>query len=612
MTARASDFWGSFNKARTSKSDTMRAELVLEAHHMVETFINAFTRENYLVDFADRGQQIAYTLFDKKHIFITASPLYDKSLTLDGMADILSGLACHEISHTRYGKESMALSAHVFGMNANAHMLANLLDDIRIERRFSAEYPGFANIFRAPMDYVGQRDCTGQPISNADIAVRATRYDKYTDWSQSDPAERQWWIDWADKFWYTTDDVYINGIRDGLAHLAELKKQEQAAEKGPDPDTSGTEQDAGDPSDSEDSEDSQDSQGGDASDESPDANSESQPSDDTSDGTSDGTSQGTGSDSDTFSSRPATDPRNDYGSDPDDREKVSADPCAAAASAEKSDDDIRHRLALQDLINEDRETYTTQSGARVRIAPDYGRDHRSAIDMSSSITRAVRDAFLRSRSGNSNPTAYKKHGKLDQLRLHRVAFGESNVFTRKTSPSVGRYRIWMLVDTSGSMSGPRLDATKQLTASIAQAISNIPNIKAAVYGWNDPGGTQATEVWQTGRPIETIGNLMATGSTPDAQIMEWAAEVIKKQCVGAEVPVLIMMSDGEGRTNLVDKVAKARKNGVSVYSVSLASELGERHQRTVYGDGNYINCGGNIQDVARPLATLIAKITQAK
>ena len=229
MTAKASDFWGSFNK--TSTASSMRAELVLEAHHMVETFINAFTRENYQVDFADNGHQIAYTLFDKKRIFITASPLYDKSLTLDSMADILSGLACHEISHTRYGKESMALSANVFGLNANAHMLANLLDDIRIERRFSAEYPGFANIFRAPMDYVGQRDCTGQPISNADIAVRATRYDKYTDWSQADPAERQWWIDWADRFWYTTDDVYINGIREALAHLAELKKQEQAAEK---------------------------------------------------------------------------------------------------------------------------------------------------------------------------------------------------------------------------------------------------------------------------------------------------------------------------------------------------------------------------------------------
>ena len=608
MTTKASDFWGSFS-GKSLRTGFMDKGLVLEAHHMVETFINAFTREKYQVDFADNGQQIAYTMFDKKRIFITASPLYDKSLTLDSMADILSGLACHEISHTRYGKESMALSANVFGLNANAHMLANLLDDIRIERRFSAEYPGFANIFRAPMDYVGQRDCTGQPISNADIAVRATRYDKYTDWSQADPAERQWWIDWADRFWYTTDDVYINGIREALAHLAELKKQEQAAEKGPDPDTSGTEQDAGDPSDSEDSQDSRD---GDASDESPDANSESQPSDDTSDAKSGGTSQGNGSDSDTFSSRPATDPRNDYGSDPDDKEKISADPCAAAASAEHSDDDYRHRSALQVFIDEDRSTYTTESGARVVVTADYGRDSRPAIDMSSSITRAVRDAFLRSRSGNSNPTAYKKHGKLDQLRLHRVAFGESNVFTRKTSPSVGRYRIWLLVDTSGSMSGPRLDATKQLTASIAQAISNIPNIKAAIYGWNDMGGIQANEVWRTGKPIETIGNLRATGSTPDAQIIEWAAEVIKKQCVGAEVPVLIMMSDGEGRSHLADKVAKARKNGVSVYSVSLASELGERHQRTVYGDGNYINCGGNIQDVARPLATLIAKMTQAK
>jgi len=608
MTTKASDFWGSFS-VKSSRTGFMDKELVLEAHHMVETFINAFTREKYQVDFCDRGAQLAATRFDTKKIFITASPLYDKSLTLDDMADILSGLACHEISHTRYGKESMTLSTHVFGRNANAHMLANLLDDIRIERRFSDEYPGFANIFRAPMDYVGRRDCTSQPVSNVDIAIRATRYDSFTDWSQTDPVERQWWIDWADKFWYTTDDVYINGIREGLAHLAELKKQEQAAPKEPDMDGPVEHYDG--PSDEQGSQ--GDDAGEQAGDDSPDVNNESDESDSGPDGdTSDGdTSDEDGDDGDTFSSRPATDPRNDYGSDPTDSEKVSADPCAGAASGDEAMEDRIHRDEIQTVIDIDRSTYTTESGLQVNVTSQYGRGS-SQINMSSSIARAVRDAFLRSRSGNSNPTEYQKHGKLDQLRLHRIAFGESNLFTRKTSPSVGRFRIWMLVDTSGSMSGQRLDATKQLTASIAQSMTNIPTIKSAVYGWNASGTTYISEVWRTGMPIDTIGNLYSSGGTPDANVIEWAAEVIKKECVGAEVPVIIMMSDGQGQSTLVNQVQKARKNGVSVYSVSLAPELGEQYQRDVYGDGNYITCGANVQDVARPLATLITKITQAK
>ena len=605
MTVKASTFWGDFTSRSGSSGfgDTARA---VAAHRKVEEFVNAFTRDEYLVEFAPQGSRhIAYTIYDKKRIFITPSPLTDPSLSLEDMADILSGLACHEISHTRYGVETSHLTRDVFGSNPNAHMLGNLLDDIRIERKFVAEYPGFASIFRAPMDYVGNRDCTGVPISHGDVAVRATRYDTYTDWSQTDPDERQWWLDWADRNWDSeSKDAYVAAIREGLAYLQSLaQKQQQAFEdamKQAQQTDDADDADAGEPGDGMGQGEEPSMSGAGANDDSADnpgqsvgQSNESSDANDESPGQSGG--QSAGGSPDTFS----------------EAQPLSAGACAGSAidANDSYEKQMENRALSSDAnkaIDVERMTYTTEDGDRV-LPQVNNPTHKVGISPNNNIASIVRNAFMRSRSGNDNEQRFNKSGTLDERSLHRIAYGETNLFTRKSAPSPQRITLWLLCDNSGSMQGDRLTKTEQLAAAIAQATLPMQTIKCQVWSWSGYNGNVASLNWKTGMPLTQFARMRANGGTPDAPIIGWASENITKQC-GNSTPVIIMLSDGMGSSNLQDRVAKARKRGVKVYSVALASDLGEDYQRLVYGKGNYITCNGPVDTIARPLANMIARL----
>ena len=398
--------------------------------------------------------------------------------------------------------------------------------------------------------------------------------------------------------------MLFRSIREGLAYLQSLaQKQQQAFEdamKQAQPTDDAEDADAGEPGDgmgqgeepsmsgagaNDDSADSPGQSGG-QSNESSDANSESP-------GQSGG--QSAGSSPDTF----------------DEAQPLSAGACAGSAidandSYEKQMDNQALSANANKAIDVERMTYTTEDGDRVLPQVD-NRTHKVGISPNNNIASIVRNAFMRSRSGKDNEQRFNKSGTLDERSLHRIAYGETNLFTRKSAPSPQRITLWLLCDNSGSMQGDRLTQTEQLAAAIAQATLPMQTIKCQVWSWSGYNGNVASLNWKTGMPLTQFARMRANGGTPDAPIIGWASENITKQC-GNSTPVIIMLSDGMGSSNLQDRVAKARKRGVKVYSVALASDLGEDYQRLVYGKGNYITCNGPVDTIARPLANMIARL----
>ena len=187
------------------------------------------------------GGATAMTERGKRRITITPQPLYTKGLRLADVADTLTGFVIHEIGHVEISGETDRLLSAWLGSEpgylpwrTSIHSISNVLDDHALEVWAKRRFPGVAHTFRVTTKFVAQEQnmldrkpfqfqTTDSFTARFNFLVVATRYRWFVRWS-SDPAtrsERQWWIDWIEKFGDPTDAVLrVEGIKVAIARLA--------------------------------------------------------------------------------------------------------------------------------------------------------------------------------------------------------------------------------------------------------------------------------------------------------------------------------------------------------------------------------------------------------
>lgn len=206
-----------------------RAKDLVTAHSMVTSFVNAFARDGrYLVRFS-ADIDTAGTEMGAKVVTITSAPVLDSTIDATQAGLILTGLAAHETCHPRYGRRTFQAVGRVFVANTLAKNLSNLLDDIRIERRFVDDYPGYSGVFQPTLDYVGKAGTknglhTQRIDRQLNLAIAATRYPAYSIWTAETADEATWWNRWANR-WSKEDAPkrHVDGIREALAHIVAVK-----------------------------------------------------------------------------------------------------------------------------------------------------------------------------------------------------------------------------------------------------------------------------------------------------------------------------------------------------------------------------------------------------
>lgn len=626
------------------------SQAAVVAHGMVQTFVNAFARDGrYLVTF-DPRVSTAGTDMDTRRVVITPAPILDQSIDAEQAGLILTGLAVHEISHSRYGKATAAAVARAFPRNGLADQLSNILDDVRIEARFAADYPGYAGVFAPTLDYVGRGMVAkngGRPIElaagdYANIASAAIRYSEYTDWFGLE-AERDWWQAWAGR-WSREDSPrrHVEAIREALRHVvaarqsakaerADEQPEQAAADESQEPapaeaDEAGTNEDmdAGEDQESGASDgDADDDEKIDADAAGTDSGASLDDADEATDEGEDADDElGEMSDSDLNEASRESSPRSDIdmpacaGSEAVESaaEDGGVDPYAIESAAE----------AAQEAVESARDGEDDGHGNQVDVARSlrgliHGRiSHRTStrIQASEAAARYVRDAILRSRSGHTGTSRYQKRGQLDNRGLHRIAANDARLFSKRHAPDPGRYLVWFLIDCSSSMSGAPIVQAAQVAEAVAAASRSTPNTRVEVWGWSDAfrpnrWGAGAARVWSDGQPVSDVRKVadLPMGGTPDTEIICWAARAITREARGSEQPVLIVGSDGAGNGGNVATqraVEEARSLGVEVRSVALGHAVTEEVQLQMYGRGGYVAWQGSVLETAKPLARMIA------
>lgn len=240
--------------------------------------------------------------------------------------------------------------------------------------------------------------------------------------------------------------------------------------------------------------------------------------------------------------------------------------------------------------------------------------------VSATAAAAIRNAIMRSRTGHTGVARHQARGRLDSRGLHRIAMADHRLFKRTSAPDPGRFLVWVMVDVSGSMSGSPIADAATVARALADASSGTPTVRLAVWGWSDPflyeqaryGGASAgvAKVWETGQPVNNVFKLteLSMGGTPDSAVLEWSWRSIQREAHSTEQPVVIMCSDGWGDRSLPVVIERATKHGVAVKSVALGDYVHEADQLERFGKGNYVPWRGSIEETARPLATMIARM----
>jgi hypothetical protein len=637
---RIGDLW-----TRYSGTDLSSAEA---ARRMAQTIVDAVSRDGERYNVALRGIDTAQTDIERKTITISAKPL-DAGLSPDDLATVLSGFALHEVAHLRYGMDTAKATRRVFKYSRTAAMLSNVLDDVRIERRLLADYPGYAGVFKRVCEYLyPHRDqVPSDPIS---IATAAIRYDEFTDWTGVDPAERDFWIAWRDEYaQHDSPKQHVIGIRKALQHLVEQQRESEQrkaeaqkqgeqgkAEQGEPEDQQQTaslnkpsedEQDSGTDSadDTDESEDS-DSQGSSS------AQGDSEDSEDASeDSDSDSEDQSEGSDSGTAQQGGTGASSADASEMSDSDLAAQADEIDTNAQAECSDLGLDH-------AEYEREATEAYKVPTVQVLnPDRDKSHRGERDWeprtNASLRAAIRAMFLQQRSPHGGTARIQKRGRVDSRGLYRIADNDPRVFKRSTADSPKRRLVWVLVDNSGSMYyGETYDGSGEAEArtcadiayEIAMGSRGLDAIRMSVFSWTTAMGGNGTvtpkratdtcsigNVWNTGdnpRDIYRIGNMPSSG-TPTGAVLRHAGREIRKAKRAEETATIIMLTDGDADDpdSMIQAVETVRKTGVDVRAVALGPNVRGHIMTRAFGapGKGWIEYQGSIAAMAMPIARLV-------
>lgn len=619
---------------RNTGLDYQTAKKIESAQRLVQGFVDTFALDNPLkARFADSTSAVGGDA-DAKDVVVSHRPLLDERLSEADAHRVMTAQAANAAAQARYGGEvsynrQQAVYATMGSGNLIAREVSLILDAYRIDTSFRRDYPGYEDVYAPAQEYIarsllgGRETFALEDFSGASIANAALNYAPFTDWTDRE-SEREWWADWADKYANGSTETFVQGVVEGVAHLNVPLPPPPPPQTAPSrAKDEGEGEGEGDGSEEE----SEGQGGGEAGDSESDVSGESEDA-----GESEESDGGASHDVPEPTSLPTSLGKgvslaglaNGQTKDVDESE---AERLAETASA----------LAYGRDEKEIGEIYWTTNGfISGRLKP---------VKPESSANGYIRRAFTRSRTAHYNTERGHVTGRIDNRSLPRIASDDYRLFSKRVAPSETRYRVWLMVDNSGSMSGQPTRQTMSLAVSVALAVRHVPNVTLDVWAWTTgqrvTGSTfSAIRVYADGESISSISAIeqLAQGGTPDAQVLSWASREIRKQCRPDETPVILMASDGSGslateaywrddasRHDMKtrgysqqqiddeasrigpDRVALARKAGVKVLSVAIG-ELHPQMQDLIYGKGNHLIWRGSIKAMAKPLGDLIARV----
>ncbi|ORJ61325.1 VWA domain-containing protein [Geothermobacter hydrogeniphilus] len=229
-----------------------------------------------------------------------------------------------------------------------------------------------------------------------------------------------------------------------------------------------------------------------------------------------------------------------------DKDHNNGNPAAGSASAQQRSESLRKILSSQQEDYGDIGEMVAEKLEGMAVFPETAGENCSMLypgetfadDLQLSIPPDLFDvrketSALRSRLGSliqasklKRSCAGRSGRRIDQRVLARLPVGDTRIFRRKEEKTAVNTAVIVLLDRSGSMSGNnRITLAAQATLALADALYAVPGVSVSVASFPGKNGSVVPLTPFGASPARTINNygICPDGGTPLAHALGWAA-----------------------------------------------------------------------------------------
>lgn len=587
-----SSYWNPWSKKGTKWSGDLdtRVALAMRAVTTTVQIIDDSGSRMTVTPSQEFDRTVAFTDFERGRIVISAKPIGDDKIKEGEAIDIMTGYGLHEASHSKYTRPVWdSVTKSELKPKGVTGMLANLAEDVRIERLTSEDFPGFAGYFDKSNEYVAkernQPKAYGPDItSKLNAAIGIVKWPTETEpiAMKGYPSEWKWWREWIEAFKPDASNLYER-VETAIAHLRAATEEEE--EKGEDkPDKS-----------------SDTGKGGKAADE---------------------------MDEQAEREEQAQQAMEQAMKDFMERKDIDKFCAHDEDALEGMDADHVQRLYDEELQKEDIEVKTPNGSASAPVyvsRPMENAESRRFFDKRVDPSLNLYKSALILRPVDPHwSIKLQREGEIDDDEIWRWATDDWRVFEERKIPHDPKARIGLLVDISGSMHGQKLNAAVKMARLFIEALTSIHGVTP--YVWAHTGdineeGSNVYRIWEPGDDKSRLGLLhsLEHGNNYDGHAIAYVTKELAGRSMPDEQKMLIVLSDGlpsgalgyggvDGQQHVriaVDDAQKAKD--IRVLQIAIDTSVDEARQRRMFDEFIPFKPGDSLDSVPKRMTRWLEK-----
>jgi hypothetical protein len=170
----------------------------------------------------------------------------------------------------------------------------------------------------------------------------------------------------------------------------------------------------------------------------------------------------------------------------------------------------------------------------------YWQDREPVVNPA--VVASIQTTFNRSRLSRQGWQSRLLEGRVDGRQVYRNdAKGALDIFRERNAPTITKVNLWVIIDSSGSMNGTKIDRAQDLAGTLVSAFQRIPSVRLQVWQHNAmgdgdcnlyrvyaPGVNKIKQMRSNvgggnadGFALQAIGDLALKAGRPDERTIVW-------------------------------------------------------------------------------------------